>query len=351
MLFNIESDDGDRIIGYIVPDAFTETPAVKVLSDGEEILRLTANDPREALVLAGRHQTGLCGFSIGPELIPDLVSRRDLEIYELTTDILIYRRAQPGQTQARVLRIETHLFPLWRLDSAFDQCFQYSIKGLERFGRETVTQLFLLNQISSVYLAGRILFKNYAYYIDQGFETTILIQDPYREFAERILVLQQLGRLGTHYLGDRDGPRFEPAVAYFQGLDLTDAKLAKKALADMPIEVAHLMADPVTRQLVTSTPDEMPTGASLAACLEILSECKVVGVREDAESYLNALGTWFGIDPITLPSIPQFPRTEILAGILHETRAVNHLIERDLELYWQISSALESVTTQLDDRE
>lgn len=343
MLFNIESDFSDQIVGYIVPDAFTETPAVRVISEGQEVLRLTANDPRPALVDAGRHATGLCGFSIGTELIPDLALMADLEIYELSTDILIYRRPQPGQTQAKVLRIETQLFPLWRLDDSFDYFFQYFNKGLERFGRETVTQLFLLNHVNSIYLAGRILYKNYAYYIDQGFEMTILMQDPFREFAERLLVLQQLDRLGTQYLGDRDGTRFEPAVRYFKGLDVRDPKRVKKALNDMPIEVAHLLADPVTRQLVTSTPDEMPTGTPLAACLEILSECRVVGLREDPETYVDALGAWFGIDPISLPSIPQFPKAEALAEIIAETRAINHLIERDLELYWQVRSALTAV--------
>lgn len=345
MLFNIENDFGDKIVGYIVPDAFTETPAVKVLSQGTEILRLTANDPREALVQAGRHGTGLCGFSIGTDLIPELPGLTDLEIYELSTDILIYRRPQPGQTQAKVLRLETHLFPLWRLDGSFDYLFQYFNKGLERFGRETVTQLFLLHQINSVYLAGRILYKNYAYYIDQGFEMTVLIQDPYREFAERILVLQQLDRLGTQYLGERDGNRFEPAVQFFKGLDVTNPKAVKKALNEMPVEIAHLMVDPVTRQLVTSTPDEMPTGASLAACLDILSECKVVGLREEPDLYMNALGSWFGIDPMSLPSIPQFPKAEALATIIAESRMVNHLIERDLELYWQVRSALADVST------
>lgn len=344
MLFNIESDLGDRIIGYIVPDAFTETPAVKVLSGGQEILRLTANDPREALVQAGRHGTGLCGFSIGTDLIPELPTLADLEIYELATDILIYRRPRAGQIQAKVLRTETHFFPLWRLDGSFDYLFQYFNKGLERFGRETVTQLFLLNHISSVYLAGRIQYKNYAYYIDQGFEMTILIQDPYREFAERILVLQQLDRLGTHYLGERDGKRFEPAVRYFKDFDVTNPKIIRKMLHDLPIEVAHLMVDPLTRQLVTSTPDEMPTGASLAACLDILSTCKVVGLREEPDLYLAALGTWFGIDPLSLPSIPQFPKADILAETIAETRAVNHLIERDLEVYWQVRGALQDVT-------
>ena len=72
MLFNMETDTGDRVTGYLVPDGYSEVPSIRLRSEGGEVLSLAANEIREALVVAGRHETGQCGFSVGTEHIPNI---------------------------------------------------------------------------------------------------------------------------------------------------------------------------------------------------------------------------------------------------------------------------------------
>src|SRR5262245_30395448 len=153
MLFNIELDLGKRIVGYLVPDGFSRSPSVRVADGKRDLVILPCLEERAALVAAGRHESGCCGFTIDETIIPDLSQQDALEIYDQETNILIYRRRLPSQvTQKRIFRLETHLFPLWRLDDRLERQFQYFHKGIERYGRETTTQVFLLNNSTSLYL-------------------------------------------------------------------------------------------------------------------------------------------------------------------------------------------------------
>ena len=343
MLFNMEHDQGHRIIAYVVPDGYSSIPTISLYSGGVEKLRCPANERRDALVSAGRHETGLCGFNIGPELAPNLANMTDLTILDAETGLLIYRRPQATRINRKVLRLETHLFPLWRFDESFSNKMQYFQRGIERFGRETVIQMFLLAEIESIYLSGRIHYRPYAYWIENGFEITIMLQDPYEELAERLLVLSLLGEQAPKYIGDRDAIRFAPAIKFAKALAFDDVRSLKRDLMDMPSDVAALLANPLTRQLTTSAPDDMPTGRSVSAALDILAACSVVGLRENQTYFTQTIAAWLNTDPAALAPTPDFPRVRPLALLLKETRAVDHLLERDTELYEAVRGACAGV--------
>ena len=339
MLFNIERDEGDRISGYVVPDGFSGTPRIRLFSDGVEVLACSANENRPALVEARRHETGLCGFNIGPDHLPDLAALSDLTITDEESGLLIYRRAPARRIERKVLRIETHLFPLWKFDESLRDKVQYHHRGLENFGRETVTQMFLLGGIKSVYLSGRILYKNYAYWIEDGFESVIVLQNPYAEMAERLLVLSMMGDGATKYLGERDASRLAPAISFATTLPFENDRRLKQRLMEMPFDVAALFADPLVRQLTASTPEDMAASGAVAAALNVLASCRVVGLRQDPDYFIEAMGAWLGIEPAELSPLPQFPRVNPLAQILKESRTVDMLLERDLEVYSAVREA------------
>ena len=340
MLFNVEQDQGHRILAYVVPDGYSGTPSIRLISGGADVLTCAANDHRQALVDAGRHETGRCGFNIGPDLLPDLEQMLDLTIEDEETGLLIYRRPRPDLLNRKILRLDTHLFPLWRFDQAICDRVQYFQKGVEHFGRETITQMFLLNGVESVYLSGRILYKSFSHWIDNGFDMMIVLQDPYVELAERLLVLSLQGNSASMYLGERDAGRMAPAIAYAVNLPMTSDRPLQRALMDMPPQVAALIAEPLTRQLTTANPDEMPAKGAVGAALSVLASCAVVGLRNDHAYFTQAVAGWLGLDPAHLTMPPAFPRIAELALRLRESRAVDHLLERDLETYEAVREAL-----------
>ena len=339
MLFSIEQDEGHRIVAYVVPDGFSGIPSVRLISGGADVLVCAANEERHALVDAGRHETGRCGFNIGENLVPNLAELNDLMIVDQETGLLIYRRASPDYINRKVLRLETHLFPLWRFDENFRQKSQYFQRGLEHFGRETVTQMFLLNQIDSVYLSGRLLYKSFAYWIENGFDMALIMRDPYEELAERLLVLSLVGGDAPKYLGERDAARFAPAIAYAASLPMDNKRHFQRGLMDMPSNVAALFTDPLVRQLTTSNTDDRATSSAIAGALDVLASCAVVGLRKDPTYFSQAMAGWLGLDPHNLSMIPEFPRITSLALLLKESKAVDHLLELDLEVYETVRTA------------
>ena len=341
MLFNLEADTGERVTCYLVPDGFEGVPRIRICNAGEELKVIAANEAREALVVASRHETGQCGFSIDASLVPNLPSLAHLELYDEETGILVYRRRAPSMAAKKILRLETHLFPLWRLDDALRPNFQYHARGVESLGRETVTQLFLLNGVDSVYVSGRILYKNYAYFVESAFQTAILLQEPYQELAERLLVLSKIRHVGVGILGARESMEVEAALEFAEELPYDDDKAMKRALRQMPADVGMVFANPLARQLTATTPDEMPPASAIATALDELSSFAVVGLRHESDKFTAALAELIGVEASALPPLRQVPGISRLAEILKSSGEVDHLLEKDLELYHHVSQAAE----------
>lgn len=340
MLFNIEVDEGTRIVGYLVPDAFSGSPSLRVTDGHKDLVTLPCSEQRAALVAAGRHADGRCGFTIDDTIIANLAQQTSLEIYDEATNIMIYRRRSPGRvTQQRILRLETHLLPLWRLDNAVERNFQFFHKGIERPGRETTTQLFLLNNSSSLYLSGRLIFKAYDNYINETFNCVALLRDPYVELAERLLTLKHVRDFGKELLGERDFIALGPAIAFAETIQ-NDEKILHKAFATMPKAVIANLANPLTRQLAARSPDEIPTKGAVATALSTLSSFIVLGLRERQDVFLAQLADLVGVAPDALPVISDFTETVELSRWLKEVPEAALLIEQDREVYHHVELAI-----------
>jgi hypothetical protein len=342
MLFNIERDEGNRIVGYVVPDTFSGSTAIRITDGERDLLVLPCNTELAALAAASRHATGRCGFTIDETIIADLSRQEALEIYDNETNILIYRRRPPSAViQKRVFRLETHLIPLWRLDDRIERHFQYFHKGIERHGRETATQVFVLSNANSLYLSGRLVFKAYENYIDGTFHCIAVLRDPYMELAERLLALKLIRKLANELqlLGARDMITFAPAIEFAETIE-HDEKQLRRAFAMMPKAAIANLANPLTRQLAARSPEEVPAKGAIATALGTLSGFAVVGLRERQDLFLAQIADLLGADPHTLPKMPDFSRTAELSKELRNVPEVEVLIEQDLEIYAYVKSAI-----------
>lgn len=344
MLFNVEQDHGAELVAYLVLDDFSSNPAILVRGGGSEI-EVEANETREALVTAGRHETGRCGFRLKAATTPQLLSP-DLELREARSGVLIYRRRPKDAIDRKVLRLETHLLPLWRFDEAFARRFQYGMWRIERYGRETMTQMFLLSGLKSQYLAGRVLFKNFEYFMDDSWSVWICVQPPYIELAERLLLLKSVRKVGTHLLSERDEISLLAAMEFAETVSVDDPKALKRALRAMPEEVAMKLSNPLTRQLTASTPDEMPSGGALAAALDVLARCELVGFRDSFDNFMVDAARLLDMPADTAASAASVPLIRDLARTLEDSGAVESLLEKDLELYHLLAQAKAQAAAQ-----
>ena len=345
MLFGIEFDSGAAVSGYIVGDGFVETARIELRNAGELVFEGDAGHPRDALVVAGRHRTGLCGFTIDETMAPGLSAMDSLEIREKETGVLIYRRPQPQFAQKRVLRLDTHLFPMWRLDQALNERFQYAANAIDALGRETTTQMFVMHHVNSIYLSGRLLYKNFQQQIEGHFDVVFTMHHPYEELAERLIVLAQIKRTNSKILGLRENMSLKSTMAFAQALPLEDEKALAVALRTIPNPVARVFANPVTRQLTASAPEEMPTKFSVTAALSVLSSFAVVGLRRAPATFGRAVSELADLRE-DMPTPSALPGVTALARMLKRSREVDWLIERDLALYHHIAEAYRGAQTR-----
>jgi len=341
MLFNIEADRGDQIVGYVVPDDYSASPTLRITESGIQIAELPCREARPSLVAAGRHATGLCGFTVDDSIVPGLALNHSLEISEAESGILIYRRRNGSEvTHQRVFRLETHLFPLWRLDEKVEHKFQFFHKGVERHGRETALQVFMLDNVSSLYVSGRLTFNTYSNYIHDKFKTIILMHDPYLELAERLLTLKHVSRFGDELLGARDMLSYQRAIEFAQLIEPDGAGL-RRAFDAMPRDVIGVLANPLTRQLSADSLDEPPPKNGIAKALAALASFSVVGLRETQDRFLEEVEALLDIEAATLPPLPYFAAVGELARELRRLPEVELLIEQDLEIYHTAKTAIE----------
>jgi hypothetical protein len=344
MLFNLERDLGTSIVAYLVPDSLAAPAMLRVRGQGRELATLEANETREALVAAGRHPTGRCGFHIDEAVIPGLSHIGDLELREAETDVMVYRRHPPDSAiPHRLFRLETHLLPLWRLDDVLEPRFHMWYKGVDRHGRETSTQIFCLDQYASLYVSGRLLLKSYEYYLAKGFATIAILRDPYDELAERILILRHIGPHAEKLLGLRDAMTFAPVIACLEELESFAELDLKRFFRHLPAAAITALSNPLVRLLTARAPDEMPSHASLAAALDALASFEILGLRSDAGTFRHAVSDLCGVDVEILPSIAESSLVQELGRRLRAIASIESFLEKDLELYQQTARAFEVV--------
>ena len=344
MLFNVSTDTGYLINGYLVPDGFSESGSIEVWSGGVRLVRVAATEHIPALLNAGRHATGMCGFTIGVSHISDLPELSDLAIFDAETGILIYRRPSARHLQKRIVRIDSHLLPLRSLDDVLSENFRFNYHRIEKYGFETVQQIFHLPDASSLYISGRVLVKSYEHLVGEETNLIILLREPYFELAERILLIRQLGKGNyDNVLGERDNLSLAPAIHFVNELQLSEHHAIRRSFRSMSDRAMRLFANPLTRTLSAKTPDEGLFDGSISTSLDVLASCAVVGFRSQPEIFRTLLSDLAQVPVEALPSLDEYESVTKLGAALSEIKEVADILDKDLQLFDRVLQAYKSV--------
>ncbi len=341
MLFNVDKDEGHTIVAYVVPDAGGTTPSVVLRAGGQELLRLEANNTLPTLVDAGRHSTGRCGFIIDGTLLPDLATYADLEVIEASHDVLVYRRRPAEAADVQLFRFETHLLPLWRIDEAVKDHFQFWYKGIDRFGRETANQVFNISS-KSAYISGRLQYKSYEMYLAKGVKTVGMLRDPYCELAERLILLKNIGSRAEEILGERDAMIFAPVIEALGEWEAFDDTFCKRFFRRASADVSVILSNPLVRQLTGATPDDLPNHSAVAAALDSLASFELLGLRSEGDGFAAGLADMLGLPANRIPPINEYPRIVELGERLRQNHDIEGFLEKDLEVFHSITHAFEA---------
>lgn len=340
MLFNVESDHGNIIEGYLIPDGFSEQARIKVVGAGGQLAVLPCSVIKEAVLHSGRHESGRVGFKLDEKVIPDIQIQDRLAIYDDKTGLLVYRRPAPDHANFKLLRLEMQLLPMNKLDQVCGAQFQYNLASAERFGHETVLQAFHLHAVQSIYISGRLLLRNYEEFLDKGFQAVAILPDPYYEMAARIFILKRLLNTNMSFIGDRDRLILSPAAEHFKDVNLDDEGALKKALKKAPPKVRNVLASPIVRQLVCTYPEQAITRRDVAPAIDILSRFTIVGHSDDSRHFQSALGELLSMSPDHLPVLPYHQMLLDIAERLRSLTIAELMLEEDLIFAHYVRNAL-----------
>lgn len=341
MLFNIEYDNEEIIEGYLIPDGFSEKPCILVTIDDGSVLKLDCDQERSAVLKSGRHATGVVGFRIDQNCIANLRNQKRLAIHDAKTGLLIYRRpTENSLIQLKLLRIDFSIIPMSKFDRFCTHHFQYALSGAESHGHETVLQIFHLNAVHSIYISGRLMFRNYEHFLDAGFQVIGDIPDPYYEMATRLFILKHLAKGRVPFIGDRDQILFSEAAEHFRDVNLSSERELGTAFKKANEKVRNVFASPTTRQLVCTYPDQTIHRQNVAPAIDALSRFKVIGCGEENPHFKSALGELLGLKENSFSLPPQNSlRTELVEKLraLHVTEMI---LEEDLILNYYLKQAV-----------
>ncbi|MGF1446553.1 MAG: hypothetical protein ACFBRM_10180 [Pikeienuella sp.] len=342
MLFNVEADQGHEIVGYLVPDSFTDIPRLALFSRGQMLWAGQAAEPRPALVASGRHRTGQCGFRIGPTAVPDLAQRGDVELRCMATGLTIYRRFAGRPVVARrVFRLETRCVPLTRFDRELEPFFQAWHPQIDRYGAETIDQLFLLNGRGSSYASGRLQVPGHGALADGSVAVLLLLRDPFEELAERLSVLSGARGPVARHLPLRERLALAPAIEAVRSVDLAAPRALRRAIRRLDEAAAAALSNPLTRQLTRPVPGELCAADAVATALRTLSSFDLVSVADLPGYFETGVGALLGV-PAPLPiRDPHAAEIGEIADTLSRIGAVEAMLECDLEVYASASGVFE----------
>ena len=342
MHFYVESDDGDLISGWIALDNPAAVASILVLIPGREPVRVQASIMRRDVKEAGFHSTGLVGFLIDQQLVPDLSTIDELTIAEEQSGLPIHNRYPlAGRIDRKVVLIDTALMPQNRLYKTINEKFSLSYNFIEKQPFQTMTAIIESMLSKSIVLIGRPFYQRYISFIaGKEFFTTALLRNPFEELAERLLFIALLAKSESAHLLPSFTTGVEALVPFVSKLDLQNDKALTLAFRKIDDETRLALQSPMVRVLGCN-PDERPERRHVGIALDSLSRMDLVGTRDRFDAYRSVLAGLLQADIIGDVTIETSPSVVELASRLASINVVADILELDLALYSYAEEAID----------
>ena len=342
MRFNIDGDTGDFIRGWVFPDNPTSIGRVVVVVDGRRVAEISTLEFDTNIAALGWHATGQCRFEISENEVPDLANITQLEIYDLDTNILVYRRVpQQELLNRRLLLINTSINPENALQSLLFRHFQQSYFGVGKLNEQMLQSIFSNSSLISCFLSGALIVPRYEHYFQtEESLTTALIHDPHVEMATRLIWLRaRAADAADPNLSWRLGPLADAAI-FAAEHDFADLKSLKRLFRMLPEPAYRLLYNPLTRQFGTKLPDDRLHPGNSIVAIEILARVGIVGHRDYFEAFVTSVLDRLGLDaPIPKPE-PISQEAQDLAKRLRSIKAVEDMLLFDIAMSDAVRSSV-----------
>ncbi|MGJ0509475.1 MAG: hypothetical protein ACR652_20605 [Methylocystis sp.] len=342
MRFSIDIDSGDTISGWLSPDNPSLSPSVIVAVPGRDEVEIPGSVMRRDVADAGYHLTGVCGFLITADRVPDLPTLMDLEILEADTRLPIYRRFAPDRDLLkRLFLFDCSVLPQRRLLDELGRYFSLSYQHAERNGAETTIACIVNPGAQSVVMSGRSHVVRYDDLLrERGFLRCALLREPCEELAERLYFLNYLAQEADREALDHYAHGLRSLIDFARDLPFRDPKGLTAAFRGATETQRRELMSPMTRVFGCEV-GEPPRRANVTQALQKLAGFDVIGVRECFPLFRDLLAGALGKNVLGDEEPVRYPAVSALAQTLSRIGVVNDFLAEDLALYAYVTEAIE----------
>lgn len=343
MYFHIDYSTPDFVDGWLTPDNPTIVPKFRVQTNDGNAVVLEANVYRPDLVDARLHETGLVGFRFDDRNVPGFSVSRDLIITELSSDKVIFRRTADRRYKTGKLLVYNNLpVPSRLFKKNLGDQFLVSYPSIDDLGIDTALALLGNDAMDSIFSEGRLaLAAHYRKLNSLGFCVAALIVDPFKELANRLIVVRTIldskhGANGVRTLS----PYYANLLECVQSLNDLDGSYINAAFSELGQAQKAVIRDPVTRHLACE-PNEEPEPRHVPIALGNLSALAVVGVGTRFELFKRALSPLVPALDLNEVSIQTLATASELEEALRRSVVVRKLLRNDARLYEYIERSVD----------
>lgn len=334
MQFHVDSDFGDAVVGWVLPDNPGATPSISATTADGRAVKFKANVFRPDLKELGVHNTGMVGFRIDTSMLPNLKASDEIEIRDADTDVLIFRRFREDRhAPIKLMRFELTAMPQVSIESAFSRRFAATYHAVERYPFDTLFAVLNSSWTTSQYLSGRPHLTRYLQLLkDRNFKTAILLRDPIEELAERLFFLKfAVSKSRPEYIADHL-TGLTPLLELAERLDFNDDNSLVSTLNGLSESEQQALSNPFVRTLACSA-DEVAQNIHVSTALENLANLDLVGIHEMFDRFKKDVATMIGVDVIGNERLSSISSVPEIARKLGRLRAVHRLLALDIKLY------------------
>lgn len=335
MYFNIDYATEKFIDGWLAPDNPAITPRFRIETDKSGTVVLEANILRADIVNARLHDTGWVGFRFDDHNVPGFSESAELSITELTGNHVIYRRTKNRDfLQSKLFLINNIPVPSKYIRRILGEQFLISYPVIDETGIETAINLLRNPSVNSIYAEGRFRVAKHVRALKEfGFHLSALIEDPFTELANRLLVVKtvlnmQKGEAALDVLSPFYSA-LKDCVSQLESTSLSEVNTVFSKLN--PIQKS-VLCDPLTRMLACGDNEE-PEPRHVSLALTTLSDFDSVGITSELDTYKQTI----------LPQIPRLDLTSLsvahinsafeLAETLRRSNVIRKLLRNDTKIH------------------
>ncbi len=319
-------------------------PTIRVLVPDRPPVEIKATLARPKLVARGLHATGLAGFQVDNTVVTGIAKLKQIEIQDVDSGVLLYRRRQKDQLSAKLFRCELQAMPQPHIDRQFTRYFTMSYQAVERYSADTIESIVANRFSDSIYIAGRLPLSEYQKTLkDCGFRMATSLQEPFEELAERLLFLRYATSSNRPVYIDDYLTGFEPLLKIAQRFDIADEAALQRLFENLDPLQKTILSNPLVRLLACEAEEDSPQPKHIERALYNLASFDLVGLHSRYAEFRSMLREILQVDILGGYQPHQISWTAVVGEKLARIDQVKEMLALDIELYGRVQDAIEAV--------